>query len=92
MILSKMASRPIDQLHELYQTGMASSGLLLSCQASIYEVAIELYDKSSLLAWVLLLIFVSTPVLLGWLSYLKKKEETNLEKFKHITNLIGKKK
>ena len=34
MSLSKMASRPIDQLYNLYQARMALSGLLLSCEAS----------------------------------------------------------
>lgn len=51
-----------------------------------YDIALALYDKNPLLVGTILLIMAITPIILGWLSFLKKQEDTKLSKFVHINN------
>lgn len=51
---------------------------------NFYDIAIALYDKAPFLTSTVLLLLAITPMVLGWFSYLKKKEHTELEKFKFI--------
>jgi hypothetical protein len=57
---------------------------------NFYDIALNLYDKNPILTGSVIVIIAITPIVVAWFSYLKKKEDTRLEKFKYIRERRGK--
>lgn len=53
---------------------------------NIFDIAIALYDKNPVLTGIILVLIFITPIILGWFSLLKKKEETKMAEHQHLAN------